>query len=310
MKLMSENLDTVGVMARSVADCALFAGAVAGRDLGEPDVRPERAPRIGVCRSPAWDKALPETQTLLGRIASALARAGASVVDRELSADVAAIEAAHPIVVNHESARALGWELANARDQISEGLRERLEFGLARTEVAVAEAHAVFGTAQRAFPACIEGLDALVTPSAPGQAPAGLEWTGDPAFNLIWTACTCLASRCPPARVRTVCHSASRSSPGSARTGRRWPWRSGLPRRLPECGGHLRGDSDQCARRGKLPFLPTRLFASRMKRRQRSAIYAAPRRSTWRRSGQHDQARPARRTSIRLEVPNHILIAT
>jgi Asp-tRNA(Asn)/Glu-tRNA(Gln) amidotransferase A subunit family amidase len=188
MKLMSENLDTVGVMARSVADCALFAGAVAGRDLGEPDVRPERAPRIGVCRSPAWDKALPETQTLLGRIASALARAGASVVDRELSADVAAIEAAHPIVVNHESARALGWELANARDQISEGLRERLEFGLARTEVEVAKAHAVFGTAQRAFPACIEGLDALVTPSAPGQAPAGLEWTGDPAFNLIWTA--------------------------------------------------------------------------------------------------------------------------
>ena len=188
MKLMSENLDTVGVMARSVADCALFAGAVAGRDLGDPDVRPERAPRIGICRSPAWDKALPETQALLGRVASALARAGASVVDRELSPGVAAIEAAHPIVVNHESARALGWELANARDQISEGLRERLEFGLSRTEAEVAEAHAVFGSAQRAFPACMEGLDALVTPSAPGQAPAGLEWTGDPAFNLIWTA--------------------------------------------------------------------------------------------------------------------------
>jgi Asp-tRNA(Asn)/Glu-tRNA(Gln) amidotransferase A subunit family amidase len=188
MKLMSENLDTVGVMARSVADCALFAGAVAGRVLGDPDVRPERAPRIGICRSPAWDKALPETQALLGRVVSALARAGASVVDRELSPDVAAIEAAHPIVVNHESARALGWELANARDQISEGLRERLEFGLLRTEAEVAEALAVFASAQRAFPASMEGLDALVTPSAPGQAPAGLEWTGDPAFNLIWTA--------------------------------------------------------------------------------------------------------------------------
>ena len=37
MKIMSESLDTVGVMARSVADCALFAGAVAGRDLGDPD---------------------------------------------------------------------------------------------------------------------------------------------------------------------------------------------------------------------------------------------------------------------------------
>jgi Asp-tRNA(Asn)/Glu-tRNA(Gln) amidotransferase A subunit family amidase len=188
MKLMSESLDTLGVIARSVADCALFAGAVAGRDLGDPDVRPERPPRIGICRSPPWDKASPETQTLLGRVASALARAGASVVDRELSPGVAAVEAAHPIVVNSESARALGWELANARDQISEGLRERLEFGLSRTEAEVAEAHAVFASAQRAFPACMEDLDALVTPSAPGQAPAGLEWTGDPAFNLIWTA--------------------------------------------------------------------------------------------------------------------------
>ncbi len=144
MKLMSESLDTVGVIARSVADCALFAGAVAGRDLGNPDARPDRAPRIGICRSPAWDKALPETQALLPRVASALARAGASVVERELTPGVAAIAEAHPIVMNSESARALGWELANAREQISDGLRERLEFGLSRSEAEVDAAHGVF----------------------------------------------------------------------------------------------------------------------------------------------------------------------
>ena len=188
MKLMSESLDTVGVMARSVADCALFAGAVAGRDLGDPDARPDRAPRIGICRSPAWDNALPETQALLPRVASALAQAGASVVERELTPGVAAIAEAHPVVTNSESARALGWELANAREQISEGLRERLEFGLSRSEAEVDAAHGVFDRAQREFPLCMEGLDALVTPSAPGQAPAGLEWTGDPVFNLIWTS--------------------------------------------------------------------------------------------------------------------------
>ncbi len=188
MKLMSESLDTVGVIARSVADCALFARAVAGRDLGDPDARPDRAPRLGICRSPAWDAAAPETEALLPRVASALARAGATVVDRELSPGVAAIAAAHPIVMNNESGRALGWELANAREGISEGLRERLEFGLSQSEAAVTEAHAVFERAQREFPACMEGLDALVTPSAPGQAPAGLGWTGDPVFNLIWTS--------------------------------------------------------------------------------------------------------------------------
>jgi Asp-tRNA(Asn)/Glu-tRNA(Gln) amidotransferase A subunit family amidase len=101
---------------------------------------------------------------------------------------VAAVAEAHPIVMNNESGRALGWELANAREQISAGLRERLDFGLSQTESAVADAYAAFDRAQRAFPACMEDLDALVTPSAPGQAPAGLEWTGDPAFNLIWTS--------------------------------------------------------------------------------------------------------------------------
>ena len=188
MKLMSESLDTVGVLARSVADCALFAGAISGHDLGDPDERPGRAPRIGVCRSPAWSGALPETQALLPQIASALGRAGAKLIDRELSPEVAAVADAHPVVMNSESARALGWELACAREGISEGLRERLDFGLSRSEAEVVEALAAFDQAQRAFPACMEGLDMLLTPSAPGQAPAGLEWTGDPAFNLIWTS--------------------------------------------------------------------------------------------------------------------------
>jgi Asp-tRNA(Asn)/Glu-tRNA(Gln) amidotransferase A subunit family amidase len=32
------------------------------------------------------------------------------------------------------------------------------------------------------------GLDVLLTPSAPGEAQQGLEVTGDPVFNRIWTA--------------------------------------------------------------------------------------------------------------------------
>jgi len=188
MKIMSDSLDTVGVMARSVADCARFAGAVSGVDLGDPEAKPARAPRIGICRSPTWDQAQPETVALLDRVAGALGRAGGVMSERELPPGIAALTAAHPVVMNNESARALGWELATARDQISEGLRERLEFGLSRSEVEVAHAHAVFAAAQAAFPLATEGLDVLVTPSAPGQAPRGLEWTGDPAFNFIWTS--------------------------------------------------------------------------------------------------------------------------
>lgn len=108
MKLMSDSLDTVGVMARSVADCALFASAVSGHDLGDPDVRPLSGPRIGVCRSPSWDRAASETTALFERAAGRLAYAGAHVRDFELPSEFAALEAAHAVIMNNESARALG----------------------------------------------------------------------------------------------------------------------------------------------------------------------------------------------------------
>ncbi|MDQ2803799.1 MAG: amidase [Pseudomonadota bacterium] len=188
LKLMSDSLDTVGVLARSVADCALLAGSVAGRDLGDPEQMTDRAPRIGICRSPCWETALPETVALLAQVAETLARAGAAVEERELSPAFDALVEAHPVVMNGESARALGWELAHAREQISRELLDRLEFGLAQTPAARDAARAAFEQTQQAFPAAMEGLDILVTPSAPGEAPAGLDWTGDPAFNFIWTS--------------------------------------------------------------------------------------------------------------------------
>jgi Asp-tRNA(Asn)/Glu-tRNA(Gln) amidotransferase A subunit family amidase len=188
MKLMSDSLDTVGVLAREVADCALFAGAVAGRDLGDPDVKPDRAPRIGICASPMWDKAQPETKTLLQGLADRVSMAGAHVQERELPALFAELEAAHPVVMNYESACALGWELTQHRDQVSEVLRERMDWGLSQPVHAVEQARATMERCRSAFPLAMEGLDILLTPAAPGEAPEGLGWTGDPAFNFIWTS--------------------------------------------------------------------------------------------------------------------------
>jgi len=188
MKVMSESLDTIGVIARTVADCALFVGALSRRDLGDPDARPPRAPRIGVCRSPLWDKAGPETPLLLDRAATILARAGASIVARELPDDFTALVEAHPIVMNAESAASLGWEMTRHRDQLSPGLREAMELGLSQSPETLDLARATFARSQAAFPAAMADFDILLTPSAPGEAPEGLGWTGDPAFNFIWTA--------------------------------------------------------------------------------------------------------------------------
>ena len=188
MKLMSDSLDTVGVMARSVADCALLTGAVTGLDLGDPDAKPGRAPRIGLCRSPAWERAWPETVELFAALPDALRGAGATVDDVVLAEGFSAMEAAHSVVMNAESARALGWEMHHARDKLSPVLRERMEWGLAQPAALLVEAQSVFRRLQHGFAAEMQGYDMLLTPAAPGQAPVGLEWTGDAAFNFIWTA--------------------------------------------------------------------------------------------------------------------------
>ena len=49
-------------------------------------------------------------------------------------------------------------------------------------------ARAAFRAAQEAFGPATAALDVLLTPAAPGEAPAGLGWTGDPIFNYLWTS--------------------------------------------------------------------------------------------------------------------------
>lgn len=188
MKLMAESLDTVGMMARSVADCALLAGALIGEDLGDPQSKLERPPRIGICRSPTWSEALPETQTLFERVRVDLARHGATVVSAELPVSFLPLAHAHRVVQYHESARSVGWEWLERKADLSGALLTLLNEGRVHPREVVHRAYALQETLRRAFTAFMSDLDVLVTPAAPGQAPEGLGSTGKPAFNSLWTS--------------------------------------------------------------------------------------------------------------------------
>src|SRR5580693_2342126 len=79
----TETLDTIGIMARSVADIALFRAAMMAIPHEKPAL-PERAPRLALCRTPHWDKATPDGKAVLEDAASRLRAAGAEVVESEL----------------------------------------------------------------------------------------------------------------------------------------------------------------------------------------------------------------------------------
>src|SRR5690349_11838543 len=83
MHMNTDSLDTVGIMARSVEDIALFRAALMATPY-EPPAMPERPPRLALCRTPHWDQALPEGRAVLEEAAARLRAAGCEVVESEL----------------------------------------------------------------------------------------------------------------------------------------------------------------------------------------------------------------------------------
>ena len=187
IKMQCHSVDTLGLMARTLDDIALFRAAV----LALPQVRIDRSlggPRIGFCRTPIWDEATPDSKALLERTATKLATKGASVVDVAFGPAFDDILDDHGAITAWEGTRNYADERLRNPDRVSRELMDgAMKKGL---EVAFAR----YVAAQRkavAFRAHVDSLfdkvDVLLCPSAPGEAPAGVEFTGDPRFNSIWT---------------------------------------------------------------------------------------------------------------------------
>lgn len=185
MKVMSESLDTIGLMAGSVADVAFGMTALTGVEHAMP--RPAKAPRLALVMGPSAKLAAPETLELLDKVSYAARAKGATVTPLELGPPFTTAYELHPHVMNMESAEAMGWELDHARDGLSEVLRERLEWAMGEPRAKLVEGRAAFKAAQDGFAGAIAGYDAVLTPSAPGEAPEGIASTGDAAFNSLWT---------------------------------------------------------------------------------------------------------------------------
>jgi amidase len=188
VKLQSGTLDTVGMMARALDDLPLIRAVVLALAPHAP-VRDVGAPRIGFCRSISWPALEPAYQALLEKTAGTLSARGATVVDVALPAEFAGVLAAQRRVMVYEAARNYAYEKLYHRDLLSPELRDGvLAEGDACT---LADYVAALQQGERLrdhFDALLGGeLDLLLTPSALGEAPAGLAATGDAQCNAIWT---------------------------------------------------------------------------------------------------------------------------
>jgi Asp-tRNA(Asn)/Glu-tRNA(Gln) amidotransferase A subunit family amidase len=195
---MSRSLDQIGVFTRSVEDAALLAESIVGFDEEDPDTRPVARlpfasvaasepplpPRFAFVKSPVWEQAEPVTRDAFGALVETL---GEAVTEVDLSPGIARAVDFHRIVMEVEMAHNLKRDYEKFGGQLSDKLRSLIERGRGHKAVDYTAALSAAGPLNASLEEVFNEYDAILTPAAPGEAPVGLESTGNPIFCTIWT---------------------------------------------------------------------------------------------------------------------------
>ncbi len=186
VKALSDSLDTLGFLARSVPDVALFAAAATG-DQGLMKLDVSSTPRVALCRTHEWPHAEDGTRQAMEQAARGLARAGVPVREIELPAAFSGLLQAQKDIMSADLYRSLAHERLHHADTLSPGLRDLLAAGQKVSVEQYRAAQQLAHSARAMVSAAFGEYEVLIAPSARGEAPATLEQTGDPVFGRVWT---------------------------------------------------------------------------------------------------------------------------
>ena len=180
---LAPSLDHAGTIARSVADAALVEGVLVGRPLVIPDLeRPLLATNHVL-----FDQASPELRAHLDATIGRFLDAGGEVVEVDLpSSFMALLDAGRAILEAEAAAVHEAWfrDHADGTGHRSPGSCAPVS---ALDPAAVAHAREVRTAFRSAIAPLLEGVDALLSPVAPGPAPLRSEGTGDFVLCAPWS---------------------------------------------------------------------------------------------------------------------------
>ena len=181
---LAPQLDTLGAFSRVVEDLPLLHGVLGGEQMQTPPAT--RPATVALARTPVWDDAEAQTQRALLELVRRLQQTGIELVepDEELLQGLMSVQKE---CLARGAADSLGHITDHHPDEVRPQTRAVVVEGRrvddtfpARLQEAVARSHQFLDQV-------LARADLIITPSAPGAAPAGLHNTGDPMFNRIWT---------------------------------------------------------------------------------------------------------------------------
>ncbi len=185
---LAPSMDHLGVMTRTVKDAGFLASILGRRP--ELDIHQDHddfVPTIGFCQTPQWDAAEASTQSLIEDAVIRLGKAGAKTSSFALPDIFATLANAHGLAMDYEVSFTGLYDVSNHPDQVSAKFRERFDAGMKVLTSDYDKAVDQAIRSRKALSDAMGDLDILICPSAPGEAPVGLNATGDPVFNRIWT---------------------------------------------------------------------------------------------------------------------------
>ena len=187
VKRYAPTLDSLGWMARSAADLRLVLD-VFDAESHRPAMPFDLAgASIALCRTPMWARAEAATEQAMAQAEAMLRAAGADVQFLDLPAPFETLPALQLRVMHAEGQASLLNEYRRHGDALEGSLRAQVlnEDAISRAELLIAWDTAA--ACRPLFDELTASLDAVLTPSTVGVAPAGLQDTGDPVFNGLWT---------------------------------------------------------------------------------------------------------------------------
>jgi len=179
--------DTPGYFAARVADVALVASTLLPAARRTPRRDSASGLRIGIVE----DELLAESSAAAGasidEVELRLRMAGHDVSRIPSPVALRGILALHATIVDYELARVHGYLRDAPVGEVGTRLREAVVRGGQISDDDYRTARYRLAGARERFWAFHAGLDALVAPAAPGEAPPGMQ-TGDPRFIIPFTA--------------------------------------------------------------------------------------------------------------------------
>ena len=184
----SPSVDTLGLMSRSVEDIALFRSILLEEELVSIKKVDLSKIKIGFVRTLHWDKTDNSTKEAFERFLNSLRSDKLNVIDLEIDKLISKSDALHLDISGYEFKRSISHERFNYYDQLSDQLRNgRLNDGYQVSNKNYQLALKELSILKNQIDAVFNDTDLIITPSAPGEALKGLEYTGSPIFNTTWS---------------------------------------------------------------------------------------------------------------------------